>query len=43
MSRIAQGIAAGAVGTTLLNTVTYLDMAVRGGRRARCRMPTSSA
>jgi hypothetical protein len=28
--RLAKGLAAGAVGTSLLNTVAYLDMAVRG-------------
>jgi hypothetical protein len=30
MRRLVKGLAAGAVGTSLLNTVTYLDMAVRG-------------
>jgi hypothetical protein len=30
MSRMIQGVAAGAVGTSLLNAVTYLDMAIRG-------------
>lgn len=30
MGRIVNGLAAGAVGTSLLNAVTYLDMAVRG-------------
>ncbi|WP_028060766.1 hypothetical protein [Candidatus Solirubrobacter pratensis] len=30
MERLVKGLAAGAVGTSLLNTVTYLDMAVRG-------------
>jgi hypothetical protein len=30
MGKLAAGLAAGAAGTTLLNTVTYLDMAVRG-------------
>jgi len=30
MSRILKGLAAGAVGTSLLNTVTYADMALRG-------------
>src|SRR3954453_19928071 len=30
MGTLAAGLAAGAVGTTLLNAVTYLDMAVRG-------------
>ena len=29
MRRISHGLAAGAVGTTLLNAVTYLDMAIR--------------
>lgn len=29
MSRLSHGLAAGAVGTTLLNAVTYLDMAIR--------------
>ena len=29
-SGLIQGLAAGAVGTAVLNTVTYLDMAVRG-------------
>jgi hypothetical protein len=28
--RFVKGVAAGAVGTTLLNTVTYIDMALRG-------------
>jgi hypothetical protein len=35
MGKLSAGLAAGAVGTTLLNAVTYLDMAVRG-------RPTSS-
>ena len=30
MSRLLQGLAAGAVGTTLLNATTYADMALRG-------------
>src|SRR3954451_11415617 len=30
MERLVKGLAAGAVGTSLLNTVTYLDMGVRG-------------
>jgi len=30
VSRVVQGLAAGAVGTSLLNTVTYLDIALRG-------------
>ncbi|SNR41480.1 hypothetical protein [Actinomadura mexicana] len=30
MDRITRGLAAGAAGTTALNMVTYLDMAVRG-------------
>jgi hypothetical protein len=30
MGNVTAGLAAGAVGTTLLNAVTYLDMAVRG-------------
>ncbi len=30
MSRLTHGLAAGAAGTTLLNAVTYLDMASRG-------------
>jgi hypothetical protein len=30
MRRLLNGLAAGAVGTSLLNTVTYLDMALRG-------------
>jgi hypothetical protein len=30
MNRLIAGVAAGAVGTTALNAVTYLDMAVRG-------------
>lgn len=30
MRRLIHGLAAGAVGTSLLNTVTYLDMALRG-------------
>jgi hypothetical protein len=30
MSRLLNGLAAGAVGTSLLNAVTYADMAVRG-------------
>src|SRR3954451_3857617 len=35
--RLVEGLAAGAVGTALLNTVTYLDMAVRG--RAASSLP----
>lgn len=35
--RLVKGLAAGAVGTSLLNTVTYLDMAVRG--RASSSLP----
>lgn len=30
MNRLTRGLAAGAAGTTVLNLVTYLDMAVRG-------------
>jgi hypothetical protein len=30
MGRLSHGLAAGAVGTTLLNAATYLDMAIRG-------------
>ena len=30
MGKLTSGLAAGAVGTALLNTTTYLDMAVRG-------------
>ena len=30
MNRISRGVLAGAAGTTFLNAVTYLDMAVRG-------------
>ncbi|MCP9968874.1 hypothetical protein LUX57_29935 [Actinomadura madurae] len=30
MDRLTRGLAAGAAGTTALNLVTYLDMAVRG-------------
>jgi hypothetical protein len=38
MPRLVKGLAAGAVGTSLLNTVTYLDMAIRG--RPSSSVPT---
>jgi hypothetical protein len=41
LERVAHGLVAGAVGTTALNVVTYLDMALRG--RPSSSVPAQSA
>ena len=41
MTSLIQGVAAGAVGTAALNTLTYLDMAVRG--RPSSSVPADTA
>jgi hypothetical protein len=41
LERVAHGLAAGAVGTTALNAVTYLDMAARG--RPSSSVPAGAA
>jgi hypothetical protein len=41
MSKLTRGLAAGAAGTTLLNAVTYADMALRG--RPESSIPAAAA
>ena len=41
MTSLIRGVAAGAVGTAVLNTLTYLDMAVRG--RPSSSVPADTA